>query len=171
MFRFMNTVCSKMTRSRMALAAAPVALAGLAAPMMGAGPWDWKIGSHDRHDTRRIEVVVRPETRPVVVVRQIEVEPFDLHLTAYQSRDTIMVFASGNNRTGGYTTSLRAIGGRENSTRIQLSNITSGGICTQAITSFSLNAAMHVDCAVSSIEVRVADRVICVPVTQVASIS
>jgi hypothetical protein len=176
MFRSLTNPRSKLTRTRMALAAAPLALAGIAAPLMGAGPWEW------RHGNRHTEIVVHPEFRRVVIA-PVEVMPCDLHISAYQSRDTIMVFVTGSNRTGGYSTFLQAADGHDGSLRLEIRNIAPIGVCTQAITPFSLNAAMHTDDrpthgwsgwakrSATTLEVRVAGQVICVPIEQVVSIS
>ncbi len=174
MFRSLATLRSSFTRSRLAFAGATLAAVGAAAPLMGAGPWDWQRGPHGREIEVRIEPrrEVRIEYRPqVLAIAPIEVAPCDVNITAYQSHGTIMVFATGTNRTGGFGTALRALDCRDASPRIQLSNVAPCGYTTQCLTPFSINAALHIDRCVSTIEVVSGGRVICVPVQQVAGIS
>ena len=146
--------------------------------MMGAGPWDWHSRSHDteieiRVEPRReIRVEVRPERRPqVLAIAPVEVAPYDLRITAFQSRSTVLIFASGSNRTGGFCTALRSLDHPKSGPRIQLSNVAPILCETQAITPFSINAALHVPRTVSKIDVLVGDRYLCIPVEQVAGIS
>lgn len=106
----------------------------------------------------------------MIIERITEVEPCGVSFNAYQSGDTVMIFASGTNRTGGFTTSLGAIDTHGHSVTLKLCNIASQGYCTQAITPFSINAAIHADCALSTIDVIVGGRKVCVPVSQVACI-
>ena len=175
MFRSIANLVSKLASSRTALAAAPLALAAMAVPMMGAGPWYW------HYPSRHLAVVVRPDplvvfsapaVTPVVVAPvPVDVMPDGLTFTAYQSRDTIMLFASGSNRTGGFATALRTIDVRDAFAHVQLCNTAPCGPAVQAISPFSTSAALHVDRPLSSMEVRVAGQVMSVPVVQVASIS
>ena len=60
MFCSAANLVTKFTVSRMGLIAAATGLAGMTAPMMGAGPWFW------HYPVRRAVVVVRPD--PVVFV-------------------------------------------------------------------------------------------------------
>lgn len=168
MFRSLNrtslsSAASTLFRSRAGLIAGSLALAASAAPLMGAGPWDWGRRSGHR------EVVIR-QARPVIIQRVVEVEPCGVSFNAYQTGDTVMIFATGTNRTGGYATSLSAIDTRGHDVKLALCNIAPQGFCTQAITPFSLNAAIHADCALSTIDIRVGSRTVCVPVCQVARI-
>jgi hypothetical protein len=162
-----NTLRRKLTTSRMALLSAPLALAGLAAPMMAAAPADWHFG---RHEPRCAEVVVAPRAivRPAPVC--VDVVPCDLRIIAYQARDTVMVMVSGSNTTGGFTTSLAAIDTRDRTPEIVLRNTRPGGVCTQVITPISINAAFRAHGRVSSVKVRIADRVIVVPVCSVPAL-
>lgn len=159
-----NALRRKLTTSRVAMLAAPLALAGLAAPMMGAGPWDW----HSRREGRRVEVVIGNPPRVVVRPAIVDEVPCDLRITAYKAHDTIMVMVNGSNRTGGYMTSLSAIDTRGHCPELLLRNTRPTGMCTQAITPISLNGAFETRRSVSSIKVKVADRVIVVPVCEVA---
>ena len=174
MFRSLANLRSSFTRSRLAFAAATLAAVGAAAPLMGAGPWDWRRGPHGREIEVRIEPrrEVRVEVRPqVVAIAPIEVAPCDVNLTAYQSGSTIMIFATGTNLTGGYGTALRALNTRGQIPTIRLSNIAPCGYSTQCITPFSTKAALHIDRCVSKIDVLVGTRTICIPVQEVAGIS
>ena len=170
MFRSVNrnsfsSLTSTLFRSRAGLIAGSLAIAACAAPLMGAGPWDrTRRGMHK-------EIIVREEHRAFPIARAIEVEPYNVQFTAYQSGDTIMIFATGANRTGGYTTSLSALDTCGHDVTLKLCNIFSAECATQAITGFSINAAIHADCALSTVDIRVGHRVICVPVCQVARIS
>ena len=123
MFRSITNFRSTFTRSRLALAGATLASVGAAVPMMGAGPWDWR--RHGREIEVRIEPRrdVRVEVRPQVCYAPIEVAPCDANISAYQSRGTIMIFATGSNRTGGFCTSIRALDTCEQTPRLRLSNI------------------------------------------------
>ena len=160
-----SSLTSTLVRSRAGLIAGSLALAASAAPLMGAGPWDWT-----RRGTHR-EIIVRDEHRAYPIARPIEIEPCNVQFTAFQSRDTVMIFATGSNRSGGFTTSLSALDTRGHSVTLKLCNIYTPGCGTQAITGFSINAAIHADCALSTVDIRVGGRVICVPVSQVACIS
>jgi hypothetical protein len=167
MFGVMNSVRRMMSGSRMAMVAAPVAMAGLAAPMMGAGPHDWHFG-WGRYEPRRVEVVVRPEPRCEVRRECVEVVPCDLRITAYQARDTVFVVVSGTNTSGGYTTSLAAVDTCGPCPRLQLRNTPGFGCATQALSPFTLNGAFRAERCVSEVQVRIGDRVISAPVCAVA---
>ncbi len=173
MFRSLNrsslsSFSSALVRSRAGLIAGSLAVAASAAPLMGAGPWEW----HRRPGQR--EVIVRqeyhPEYRPVIIERITEVEPCGVSFNAYQSGDTVMIFATGTNRTGGFTTSLGALDTFGHKVTLKLCNIAPQGCVTQAITPFSINAAIHADCELSTIEIVVGGRQVCVPVCRVARI-
>lgn len=166
MFRAKTSVSRFLASSRVMMAAAPLALAGLAAPMMGAGPHDWGLG-WGRREARRVEVVVGPRA-PVIVRRAADVVPCDLRITAYQAHDTVFVMVSGTNTSGGYTTALSAIDTRDRCPELLLRNRPGDGCATQALTPFSLNGAFETRRSVSEIRVRVGDRVISVPVCGVA---
>jgi hypothetical protein len=155
-----------MTGTRVAMVAAPVALAGLAAPMMGAGPYDWHIG-WGRHEPRRVEVVVRPPA-PVIIKRVVDVVPCDLRISAYQAHGTVFVMVKGTNTSGGYATSLSAIDTDDRCPKLCLHNTPAAGYATQVMTPISLNAAFRPGRSVSEVQVRVGDRVIAVPVSSVA---
>ncbi len=159
------SLTAKLTHSRAGLAAASLAIAASAAPLMGAGPWEWR--SRPSHK----EIIVCEEDRPSIIAQPIDVAPCEIQFAAYQSRDTIMIFATGANSTGGFNTSLRALDTRGHTLRLQLCNLAPIGLATQCITPFSLNAAIHAKRGVCTIDVRVGDRLICVPVVQVALIS
>jgi len=177
-----SNIRTVLTSRKLALVAAPLVLAGAAVPLMGAGPWYFGVDFAHRDHGRR-EVIVRTEPRiivaapaPVVIAAPacVEVSPYDLHISAYQARGggAIMVFVNGSNRTGGYTTTLSADDCRGAAPILTLHNTAAIGICTQALSSFNINAAVRADGGreVRCITVRVADRAIEVPVTCVATL-
>lgn len=181
MNRSLNTRVTARTtlRRRLALAGAPIALLGLAAPMLGAGADPWWIRAGFGHSRGHDQVVIR--TGPVcdqrqVIVREpvcVEVIPFDLHFSAYQSQGTVIVVATGSNRTGGFETCLTGRDIHDSTPTLILRNTAPGrGVCvTQAITCFSVSASFYSRCALSTVTVRVADTCVEVPVVQVRSLS
>lgn len=172
-------------RSRFALGAAGLAMVATAAPLMGAGPEDWRIDwsfgrdrdrdrdrgrDHDR-GRGRDTIVIRPSF-PAPRPHLAEVLPANLSITAFQYRDTIMIHASGENRSGGFTTSLSAIDTRCAEPILYLTNIgpASHGFSTQACIPFTINGAIRVDREVRCISVRIAGQSVHVPVTCVAGL-
>ena len=164
------------TRSCIALAGASLAALAAAAPMMGAGPWDLRCSPWGKEIELRVEPRQdyrhnqRPEYRPQVFA-PADVAPCDLNITAFQSRSTIMIFATGTNRSGGFCTSFCSLDSRDSAPRIQLHNTAPSGYANQCISPFSINAALHTDRCVSKIEILVGDHFICIPVQEVPGIS
>lgn len=169
-------------RRHSTLTAASIALIGAAAPMASAEPWfhisfgNW--GSHPRVIRQPAcpppVVVARPPVvvvRQPVVVRRVEVVPCDLRFTAYQARDTVIVIANGTDTTGGFETCLSSRTGRDFSTTVVLTNTSPAQCATQCVTPFEVSGSFRVRGCVRTVEVRVADRCLQVPVTQVQSLS
>lgn len=165
-------------RSRFAVAAAGMAMVATAAPLMGAGPEDWRIDwsfgrdkdrdrdrgrDHDR-GRGRDTIVIRPSF-PAPRPQLAEVLPANLSITAFQYRDTIMIHATGENRNGGFTTSLSTIDVRCAEPILYLTNIGPTGFATQACAPFSINGAIRVEREVKCISVRIAGQSVHVPVT------
>ena len=180
MFRSLNrssfsSFTSTLVRSRAGLIAGSLAVAASAVPLMGAGPWEWhrRPGECEEVVRREYRPEYRPdrqEYRPVIIERITEVEPCGVSFNAYQSGDTVMIFASGTNRTGGFITSLGALDTFGRKVTLKLCNIAPQACVTQAITPFSINAAIHADCELSTIDIVVGGRQVCVPVCRVARI-
>ena len=171
---FLTTVRNLLASRRLALAAAPVVLAGAAAPLMGAGPWQFSVDfgrdKHREYDHGRVVVRSEPERETAKRVF-VEVVPNDLKFSAYQARGTIMVFITGCNRTSGYTTSLSADDCTGRTPTLVLHNsFRLGQICTQGVVPIDLKAAVRADHDVRCISVRVADRTFEVPVTCVPTL-
>jgi hypothetical protein len=186
MSRSMSTTDRTGLRRRLALLAAPAAVLGLVAPALagGADPrWD---GRSDRQGggirivlgggslaIGRSAPACRPVTPPPIrrpVIR--EVMPCDLSVTAYQSGDTVIVVATGTNRSGGFTTTLAICGARSASPEVLLGNsIRTDQCATQAVTPFNVQASFRTRHRLCTLKVKVAGECLTVPVTQVACLS
>src|SRR5437763_1466381 len=113
MLNALNNFRTKITARRIALLAAPLALMGAAtSSVYAAGPW-----YHSRGPQVIIEprVVFRADFPPqrVVLSRPAYVDevPAGLQMTAYQSRDRVIVLINGTNRGEGFRTALSDEGG------------------------------------------------------------
>lgn len=177
MSRSMSTTDRTGLRRRLALLAAPAAVLGLVAPALagGADPrWD---GRSERQ-VGGIRIVLgggtRPIGRPAPVCRPVirEVMPCDLSVTAYQSGDTVIVVATGTNRSGGFTTTLAICGARSATPEVLLGNsIRTDRCATQAITPFNVQGSFRTRHRLCTLRVKVAGECLTIPVTQVACLS
>src|SRR4051812_10486077 len=113
MFRRMTSVRSKLIARRVALVVAPLAVVGATLSTASAadrdGPW-WR-----RHREPRVGVVIHADIPPqrVVIGRPVDVcdeVPAGLQMTAYQSKDRVIVIINGTNRAAGFRTALTAEG-------------------------------------------------------------
>ncbi len=154
---------------------AALALIGACAPLASAEPW-WSFHFGNDHGRRAPVIVQRPvivRERPVFVpARRIEVLPADLHFSAYQAGDTVIVIAAGANRSSGFTTSFSAADVGAGTPALTLCNSALDSDCaTQCPTPFSTSASFHARHAVRCISVRVAGQCYEVPVTQTQCLS
>lgn len=164
------------TFTRLSAAVLGLGLVGAAAPLMGAGPEvkakgaafqpprifgnvQIRIGDKDRgwgrgrdHRERRIEEEV----------------PCDLHLSAYQSRDTVILVATGSNRSGGFTTTFAPCDLNDRTPEVRLVNTPARDACTQGITPFDVSSSFHSRHQLGCIKVIVAGRSYDVHVKQTA---
>jgi hypothetical protein len=166
MFRAISSFTSRITARRVALAAVAVALV---TPIVEADSW-WK---RDRGG-RGGGIVIQP--RIVIGGRHHhgparDMMPMDLKIEAYRSRDTVMLFVTGSNRTSGFTTALTGCDTAGWSPTVTLRNTPGQGACADVCTAFSLNAALRLTRNAHCIQVRVADRTIDVPIREVQSLS
>src|SRR5262249_5490434 len=112
---FRNLIRSNLTARRIALVAAPLAALGAVVPAADAADRDgwWWCGGH-RHD--RPSVVIQATIGgPLVIERRCErvicdEVPAGLQMSAYQSKDRVIVIINGTNRGPGFRTSLTAFG-------------------------------------------------------------
>ena len=132
------------------------------------GNWERGRGPHPRPVYRVEPVIVRP-----VVIQPVyaELAPRTLDLQAYQSGDTVIVLARGENTTAGFTTSLeRERDGRsDGSTRITLHNV---GPVRQAFraevcTPFSVTGGFETRERLSEIKICIGGEERCIPVQRI----
>ena len=170
-----------MNRSTLVRTAA-LALIGVCAPLASAEPWFSFRWDHGRHNGRHEPVVIvggpvvcREPQRPVYVpihVQRFEVLPCDLHLAAYQSRETVIVVATGTNRSEGFCTALTACELNEWAPTLTLRNTSPETDCAaQGATAFTLSASIRSCHALRCITVHVAGQSYEVPVVQTQCLS
>lgn len=110
-----------------------------------------------------------PPAKPIV--RFIEERPSDVHLRAIQAGSTVIVFATGSNRTGGFTTTFDRVSDGYGPPRLVLQNVRdTRAYATQCITPFDVRGFIEVRGCVSEIKVCVAGQEICVPVEAVGAV-
>lgn len=187
MFGKMSGAVSWINRRKLAVLA-PLAVVSVAGATYAADPWDhWHRNRHEVFVRRGPEVVIeaRPRvvvTEPPVVVAQTppvivtaargDIVPSEVHFSAYQTRDAVIVLVSGTNSGAGYATSLTAVDTGQWTPTLQMRNCPPGGdVIAGAATPFILNAAIHVTHALSSVNIVVAGQTYQVPVTEVQSLS
>ncbi len=149
---------------------AALALIGVCAPLASAEPW-FRFSFDNGWHRGRAKVVVRePEVcrvpeRPRYV--RTEVLPCDLHFSAYQAGETVVVVATGTNRTAGFSTTFGSIGISQWSPVLALCNLSAESDCVpQCPTPFSVSASFHARRDLRCFSIRVAGQVFEVPVTQ-----
>lgn len=160
---------------------AAIALAASSAILAGAGPktdFDFSIRFGDRDHRgpwHRPPVVVQPPVivrpAPVVVHRPAETAPTTLSIEAFQTGDTILIVARGENPWAGFATSLEHTV-RYGRTIVTLHNI-APQFCApaaQVCTPFALTGSIDRCERLREITVRVAGSERCVPVVQVGDI-
>lgn len=169
MFRAFSSFTSRIIARRIALAAVAVALV---TPIVEADSW-WR---RDRGG-RGGGIVIQPR----IIIGgghdhhhhgpARDVMPMDMKIQAYRSRDTVMLFVTGSNRTSGFTTALTGCDTSGWSPTVTLRNTPAAGACADVCTAFSLNAALRLTRNATCIQLRVADRTIDVPIQDVQSLS
>src|SRR5882724_9624030 len=167
-----QTLRSTLTARRIALVAAPLAVFGAAVSTASAADRDgwW-------HRSSRGPSVVIHASIPgprIVIGRRVEVVdevPAALQMTAYQSKDRIIVIVNGTNRGSGFRTSLTQAGFDDRSPSLVLRNTAPEDGCREGATAFTLTAGIHADRDVSRICIRIGARSFDVPITCVQSIS
>ena len=170
------------TASRLALAAA---MAGITAAAYGADPRGPDDRGRDRGHRHRNGggggLVIRFEPRPrpvhptIVIARPEPVVcrdeiPLELEISAYQSQDRVILLVNGCNRAAGFTTALTVVDVHCDRPELVLRN-TAPAHCAAGQSRFALNASFRSTRALHCITVRVAEKVIEVPVTCVPSLS
>ena len=163
---------SRVSRRSLTAFAAPLALLAASAPVFSANPWTWTGRVRVQH---RPPIVVARGPRhappPVVIVRQVEAFPCELRLSAYQTRDTVIVMANGANGSAGYVTCLAVHGEHHLSPTVVLRNTAPAACVSQVVTPFEVTGSFRTRSCLRTLSVRVADRCIEVPVVQVPGIS
>lgn len=165
-----------MFRTRVSrLTAAALCLVALGAPLMGAGidGWGKRHGRSSPQVVSRVEVNIgfpSPFRQPVVVRHGEEVLPGDLRLTAYQSGDTVIVVATGTNRSTGFNTAFVGQDVHDRSPELRLMNTSRGEPCAQVLTAFEVSASFHTRHRVECIRVIVAGRAFDVHAVQTPSL-
>ncbi len=152
------------------LAAAALCLVAAGAPLMGAGP-DERGGRRGGWTSPKVfgnvQVTIGFPTKHKPQVRHAEeVLPCDLRLTAYQSRDTVIIVATGTNRSTGFTTAFQACDIRDRSPELRLMNTSSCEPCGQVMTGFEVSSSFHTRHQISCIKVVVAGHAYDVHVVQ-----
>lgn len=164
---------SRVSRRRLTAFAAPLALLAASAPVISADPWIWSGQFRVQH---RPPIVVARGPRhapppPVVIVRQMEAFPCELRLSAYQTRDIVIVVANGANGSAGYATCLTVHGEHDRSPTVVLRNTAPAACVSQVVTPFEVTGSFRTRSCLRTLSVRVADRCLEVPVVQVPGIS
>ena len=165
MFGFRNVFST-----RTLAAAAGLSALALMAPAAEAGPWPWG-RSHGTRVVIQPRIVIhggyeRPHYQPVC-----DVVPADLKFTAFRSRDTVMVFATGTNHQAGFTTALTDVDAQGWNTVVTLRNTPRGGPCADMCSPFSVSAAICMRTNTRCLTVRVAGQSFEVPIVEVQTIS
>jgi hypothetical protein len=164
-----------MNRATLARTAA-LALIGACAPLASAEPWfsfHWGTWDHGRRPVvvQRVPVVRHEPVFVPVRHQRVEVLPCDLRFAAYQSRDTVIITATGANRAAGFCTSLTACDMNGATPAITLLNSSPDECGAQVITPFSLTASIHSHRTLRCITIRAAGQCFEVPVTQAQCLS
>lgn len=156
------------------LTATALCLVAAGAPLMGAGP-DERGRGRGRDDGfsgifGKIDIRIgqprRPEIRHVEVRHVEEVMPCDLKLSAYQSRDTVIIVATGTNRSTGFQTGFQACDIHDRTPELRLMNTSSCEPCGQVMTGFEVSSSFHTRHQIGCIKVIVAGRAFDVHVVQ-----
>jgi hypothetical protein len=162
------------TLSRLSAAALALGLVGAAAPLMGAGP-EVKVAGLTIHPPKvfgNVQIRIGDRNwgrdRDRHEKRIEEVIPCDLHFSAYQSRDTVILVATGANRTGGFTTTFAPCDLNDRTPEVRLVNTPGRDACAQALTPFEVSTSFHSRYQLGCIKVVVAGHSYDVHVTQTA---
>lgn len=138
----------------------------------GRSGWD-----RDRDDVRfhgGISVNIgRPPAAPAIVLpARYDVRPYELTLRAVQAGETVIVFAEGSNRTGGYTTKLDIVGRSYGQPQIVLKNLAPSTceVVSQCVSPFSERGYFTSCEALREIKVCVGGQEVCVRVEQVCAL-
>jgi hypothetical protein len=169
---FRNLFRPILTARRLALVAASFAVLGAVVPTASAADhdgWGWGRHYHGPAVVVRaqigVPVIVPP---PVVIARPMIVDevPAGLQMTAYQSRDRVIVVINGTNRAGGFTTALSAAGDS-----FILHNSAPIDGCREGASAFSISGSICSPRELHQVCVRIGDRAFEVPVTCVQALS
>jgi hypothetical protein len=162
------------TTKRRTIIASALGVLGAASPMFAAEPW-FRI-SWGHSDARRERVVIReprrerwPEVRHEAP--RVEEIPCDLRLSAYQTKDTVVVVARGTNRAAGYATALSSCGVRGRAPELVLHNLAPQSCGAQVQTAFEVTGSFTSCERVACLKVIVAGKTYDVGVTQVCPLS
>jgi hypothetical protein len=161
-----KTIRSNLTARRIVLVAAPLAVIGAAVSTASAADHGW-------WRSRGPTVVINARfPGPRVVERRVVCDevPSGLQMSAYQSKDRVIVIISGTNRGGGFSTSLEA-DGRGYSPSLILHNTAPLDGCRESACSFSLTASVCSGRELRTICMRIGDRSFEIPVTCVPSLT
>jgi hypothetical protein len=154
---------STLTARRIALVAAPLAVLGAAASTAAAADGHWGYRSHG--PTLVIQAQI---PAPVVIVEHRVVcdeVPAGLQMSAYQSKDRVIVVINGTNRGAGFHTSLSAFGNS-----FVLHNLAPEPGCRDGACSFTITGSICAGRDVRQVCVRIGERTFEVPVTCVPSL-
>jgi hypothetical protein len=174
---FRNLIRPNLTARRIALVAAPLAILGAVVPAADAadrdgrgGGWGWSWG-HSRRPEAPAVVIHATIGGPIVVSRPAprviyDEVPAGLQLTAYQSKDRVIVLINGTNRAAGFRTSLSALGDT-----LVLHNIAPEDGCRGGPSSFTLSGSICSPRELHQVCVRIGDRSFEVPVTCVPALT
>src|SRR5262249_6403762 len=160
---FRNFIRPNLTARRIALVAAPLAILGAVVPTAAAADrdgWWW------RSRRERPTVVIHADIGVPVVVGRCERRvvcdevPAGLQMSAYQSRERVIVIINGTNRAAGFRTSLTAAG-----PALVLHNTAPEDGCREGACSFTITGSICSPRELRQVCVRIGDRTFDVPVT------
>lgn len=162
-------------RTRLSAVASVLTVLGAAGPLSADNPWFWSGPARGRGGVKIVIGPPRPAhpprpARPPQVCEPVDEAPCQLEVSAYQTRDTVIVVASGANKAGGYVTTFSACDTRGRTPSLTLRNTPPAHCGTQVITPFDVTGSFRSRQRVHHITVSIAGQTRTVRVTQVPSL-
>ena len=152
---------------------AALALIGVCAPLASAEPWfRFHFGSGRGRPSPVVIHRTEAHRWPAPRYERCEVLPCDLHFSAYQAGDTVIIVATGTNNTAGFSTSFGHAETDHRGATLTLCNLSAQDDCAARVpTAFSVSGSFHARQTLRCVSVRVAGQCFEVPVTQTQCLS